>query len=96
MKVTKNARSVSSAARDQMSADAIALMYDAGVNLSTSAVLGAIAATLDSCGDPLDRIWLEDSNARRRTYSVEDTLPVLKSASRGLCRLTRRLRYPLS
>lgn len=56
---------------------AMALVYDASVKLGKRAVIDAIAATLDSLEDPLDRIWIEDTSAKRRTYTVSEALAVL-------------------
>lgn len=71
MKPKRRARYISTVARDEMSADAMTLAFDASINLGRRGVIDAIAATLDSLGDPLDRLWIEDTSARRRTYTVE-------------------------
>ena len=76
MKIVK-ARCVPENSRDEMTAEALALAFDASTNLGKRAVLDAIAATMDSIGDPIERIWLEDANGRRHTYQVEQALAVL-------------------
>jgi hypothetical protein len=63
--------------REEMSAEALALAFDANTNLGKRAVIEAIAATMNSIGDPLARIWLEDANGRGRTYKVDRALAVL-------------------
>jgi len=60
-----------------MTAEALALAYDASADLGKRAVIDAIAATMNSIGDPLERIWIEDAHGRRRTYKVEEALAVL-------------------
>lgn len=77
VKPKRKARYISTVARDEMSADAMTLAFDASINLGRRAVIDAIAATLDSLGDPLDRLWIEDTSARRRTYTVEGARAVL-------------------
>jgi len=60
-----------------MTAEALALAFDASTNLGKRAVIEAIAATMDSIGDPIERIWMEDANGRRHTFQVEQALAVL-------------------
>lgn len=72
-------------AREEMSAEALALAFDANTNLSKRAVIEAIAATMNSIGDPLERIWLEDANGRGRTYKVNQALTVLGGESDFRC-----------
>jgi hypothetical protein len=60
-----------------MTAEALALAFDASTNLGKRAVIDAIAATMDSIGDPIERIWMEDANGGRHTYQVEQALAVL-------------------
>ena len=55
----------------------MALLYDASIKLGKRAVIDAIAAMLDSLGDPLDKIWIEDASAGRHTYTVKEALAVL-------------------
>jgi hypothetical protein len=75
--IIKKARSIPETSRDEMTAEALALAYDANTNLGKPAVIDAIAATMDSIGNPLERIWIEDAAGRRRTYTVEEALEVL-------------------
>ena len=63
--------------RSEMTAEALALTFDANTDLGTRAAIDAIAATMNSIGDPLDRIWLEDANGRGRTYEVDQALALL-------------------
>lgn len=60
-----------------MTAEALALAYDASTSLGQPAVIDAIVATMNSIGDPLEKIWIEDANCKRRTYKVEQALAVL-------------------
>jgi hypothetical protein len=76
MKIER-ARNISETSRNAMTAEALALAYDARTNLDKRAAIEAIAATLNSIGDPLERIWMEDANARRRTYKLEQALTLL-------------------
>jgi hypothetical protein len=73
----ERARRIPETSRDEMTAEALALVCDAGTNVGQRAVIDAIAATLNSIGDPLERIWIEDANCKRRTYKVEEALAVL-------------------
>jgi len=73
----EQARCISKTARDEMIAEALALAYDATVHLDRRTVIGAIAATLNSIGDPLEKIWIEDLQGRRRTYKVDEALAAL-------------------
>jgi hypothetical protein len=76
MKIVR-ARCISENSRDEMTAEALALAFDASTNLGKRAVIDAIAATMDSVGDPIERIWMEDANGRRHTFQVEQALAVL-------------------
>lgn len=76
MKIEK-ARCIPETSRDEMTAEALALAYDASTNLSKRAVIDAIAATMQSIGDPLERVWMEDAGGRRSTYKVGQALAVL-------------------
>jgi hypothetical protein len=76
MKIAR-ARCIPENSRDEMTAEALALVFDASANLGKRAVIDAIAATMDSIGDPIERIWMEDANGRRHTYQVERALAVL-------------------
>jgi hypothetical protein len=71
------ARCIPETSRDEMTAEALALAFDASTNLGKRAVIDAIAATMNALGNPLERIWLEDANGKRRTYKVEEALAVL-------------------
>ena len=73
----KKACTVSTMARGEMHAAAITLAFDASINLGKRAVIDAIATTLDSLGDPLDRLWIEDASARRRTCTVDRAMALL-------------------
>lgn len=75
MKTTERARTIATYSRREMRA--MALLYDASTKLGKRAVIDAIATTLDSLGDPLDKIWIEDASAGRRTYTVDEALAVL-------------------
>ena len=75
MKTKERARTIATFSRHEMSA--MALVYDASIKLGKRAVIDAIAATLDSLGDPLDKIWIEDASAGRRTCTVKEALEVL-------------------
>jgi len=76
MKIEK-ARRISTSTRNGMTADALVLVYDASARLGKGAVIDAIAAVLDSIGDPLEKLWVEDRSARRRTYEIAQLAPVL-------------------
>jgi hypothetical protein len=71
------ARRISTAARDAMSADALVLVYDASAKLGRQVVIDVIAAVLDSIGDPLEKLWIENASAGRRTYDIAEAAPVL-------------------
>ena len=76
MKIER-ARCIPEISRDEMTAEALALAFDASTNLGKRAVIDAIAATMISIGDPIERIWIEDANGSRRTYKAEQALAVL-------------------
>lgn len=71
------ARSIPEAQREEMTAEALALAFDAGANLGTRAVVDAISVTMSSIGDSLEKVWLEDATGRRRTYTVDQALALL-------------------
>jgi hypothetical protein len=71
------ARSSPEAQREEMTAEALALAFDADANLGKRAVIEAVSATLSSIGNPLEKIWLEDATGCRRTYTVEQALALL-------------------
>ena len=73
----ERARTIPEAQREEMTAEALALAFDAGANLGKRAVMDAIRVTMSSIGDPLEKVWLEDAMGRRRTYSVEQALALL-------------------
>jgi hypothetical protein len=73
----ERARSIPEAQREEMTAEALALAFDAGANLGTRAVIDAIGATMSSIGNPLEKIWLEDATGRRSTYTVEQASALL-------------------
>ena len=75
MKTMERARTIATFSRHEMRA--MALLYDASAQLGKRAVIDAIATTLDSLGDPLDKIWIEDASAGRHTYTVDEALAVL-------------------
>jgi hypothetical protein len=66
----EKARSVPESVRREMTAAALALAFDTSTNLGKRAVIDAIAATMDSIGDPLEKIWVEDATGKRRTYRI--------------------------
>ena len=72
----ERARSVPESDRGEMVAEALALAYDAGTPIDKSAVINAIAATLNSIGDPLEKIWIEDTHGKRHTHKFEQALPL--------------------
>jgi hypothetical protein len=72
----EKARSIPESARRQMIAEALALAYDATTHLGNRAVIEAIAATMESFGDPLDKVWIEDVTGKRHTYKMEQALTV--------------------
>lgn len=73
----QRARSFPENQREQTTAEALALAFDAGANLGKRAVVDAISATLSSIGDPLEKILLEDATGGRRTYTAEQALALL-------------------
>lgn len=75
----ERARCIPETSRVEMTAEALALAYDASTNLSKRAVIDAIATTMDAIGDPLERIWIEDASGKRRTYKAEAALAVFGS-----------------
>lgn len=74
----ESARYIPETARSEMTAEALALAFDANTDLGTRAAIGAIAATMKSIGDPLERIWLEDANGRGGTYKVDQALALME------------------
>lgn len=73
----QRARSTPEAQREEMTAEALALAFDAGANLGKRAVIDVISMTMSSIGDPLEKVWLEDATGRRHTYTVEEVLGLL-------------------
>jgi hypothetical protein len=73
----ERARHIPESSRGQMIAEALALAYDASTPVGKRAVINAIATTLNSIGDPLEKIWIEDTNGKRRTYQLEQALAIL-------------------
>ena len=73
----ERARRVPESDRGEMVAEALALAYDAGTPIDRSAVVNAIATTLNSIGDPLERVWIEDTHGKRHTHKFEQALPLL-------------------
>jgi len=78
---TERARCIPEEVRRTMTAEAMALAYNLGTRLGRREVLEAIAATLESTGDPLEKVWIEDTTGKRRTLNVEDALRVLGSGT---------------
>jgi hypothetical protein len=68
--------------RHTMTAEALALAYDASANLGKRAVLDAIAAAFDSIGNPLEKVWIEDALGKRRTYDVAQAATILGDRAR--------------
>jgi hypothetical protein len=73
----ERARRIPASDRGEMIAEALALAYDASTPIDKRAVINAIAATLNSIGDPLERIWVEDTNGKRHTHKLEQALLLL-------------------
>lgn len=73
----KSARSIPEAARRDMTAEALILAYDTTTLRGRRAVIDAIAATMDSIGDPLDKVWIEDAVGKRHTYKVGEALAAI-------------------
>jgi hypothetical protein len=73
------ARCIPDPMRQGMTAEAMALAYDASTNLGKAAVLHAIAAVMESIGDPVEKFWIEDGAGRRRTYKIEQALAVVEN-----------------
>jgi hypothetical protein len=73
----EKARSIPESVRREMIAEAFALAYDASTNLGKRAVIDVIAAAMDSIGDPLEKVWVEDATGKRRTHRVEQALAAL-------------------
>jgi hypothetical protein len=73
----ERARHIPESSRGEMIAEALALAYDASTPIGKRAVINAIAATMNSIGDPLERIWIEDTSGKRRTYLLEQALALL-------------------
>jgi hypothetical protein len=76
------ARRISIAAREAMSAEAMVLVYEASANLGRRAVIDALASVLQSVGDPLEKLWIEDASAGRHTYDSSEKLPLQGDQSR--------------
>ena len=73
----ERARSIAEAHREEMTAEALALAFDAGAHLGKRAVINALSLTRSSIGDPLEKIGLEDAAGVRSAYSVEQALALL-------------------
>ena len=73
----ERARHIPESSRGEMIAEALALAYDASTPIGKRAVINAIAVTMNSIGDPLERIWIEDTSGKRRTYPLEQALALL-------------------
>ena len=73
----ERARSILEAQREAMTAEALALAFDASANLGKRVVIDAISATLSSIGNPLEKVCVEDATGCRRTYAVEQELALL-------------------
>jgi hypothetical protein len=73
----ERARQIPESSRGEMIAEALALAYDASTPIGKRAVINAIAATMNSIGDPLEKIWIEDTSGKRRTYELEQALALL-------------------
>ena len=73
----ERARHIPESSRGEMIAEALALAYDASTPIGKRAVVNAIAATMNSIGDPLEKIWIEDTSGKRRTYELEQALALL-------------------
>lgn len=76
MKMEK-ARHITETARREMTAEALALAYHRSTHLGKRAVIDVIAATMESIGDPLDKIWMEDRTGKRHTYKLAEARAVL-------------------
>ena len=74
----ERARCIPETARSQMTAEALALAFDANTDLGTRAAIEAITAAMNSIGDPVERIWLEDANGRGHTYKVDQAVALLE------------------
>jgi hypothetical protein len=72
------ARCIPEPMRQGMTAEAMALAYDASTSLGKRAVLQAIAAVMESIGDPVGKFWIEDGAGKRRTYKIEQASAQLK------------------
>lgn len=76
MKMEK-ARHISEIVRREMTAEALALAYPRSTALGKRAVIDVIAATMDSIGDPLHQVWIEDAAGKRHTYNLAQARAVL-------------------
>jgi hypothetical protein len=77
----ERARSIAEAQREEMTAEALALAFDAAANLGKRDVIDAISSTMSSIGNPLEKVWLEDATGSRRTYTVEQALALSDNES---------------
>jgi hypothetical protein len=68
------ARLVSESERNAMTAEALALAFEPGATLDKRAVVEAMAAALESVGNPLERVWIEDAGGKRHTYNSEQAI----------------------
>jgi hypothetical protein len=76
------ARGIPEELRHEMTAEAVALAFDASVNLGKRAVIDAIAATFDSIDNPLEKVWIEDALGKRRTHDVIQAAAALGDRAR--------------
>ena len=76
MKMEK-ARHISETARREMTAEVLALAYPRSTALGKRAVIDVIAATMDSLGDSLHQVWIEDATGKRHTYKLAQARAVL-------------------
>lgn len=77
----EKARIIPESVRREMIAEALVLAYDASTLRGKRAVIDAITATMDSIGDPLDKVWIEDAMGKRHTHKVEQALTALGDLS---------------
>jgi hypothetical protein len=68
------ARLVSESERNEMTAEALALAFEPGASLDKRVIVEAMAATLESLGNPLARVWIEGASGKRYTYDSERAL----------------------
>jgi hypothetical protein len=92
---TVKAKDVSEARRNGMSAESLVLAYDSGVNLASVAAVHAIAAGMSAAGDPLEKVWIEFAEGKKKqTLGAEEAVHALDGTQhvrflRGLARSER-------